>query len=67
MTPISLLWPNSVKHEKIHLVVCDAYVEGRKVIEYFVYKKLIHLTCLVNGFHRNRENQGQTVLLSILL
>lgn len=54
---MSLLWPNGVNHENVLLFVSDVdpyMVKAGKALDIF-YPKLIHLTCLMHGFHRVTE------------
>ncbi|KAL4107434.1 hypothetical protein QTP88_017776 [Uroleucon formosanum] len=51
---MNLLWPNGVKYENVFLFLTDAasyMVKAGSILTAF-FPKLVHLTCLVHGFHR---------------
>jgi len=54
---MNLLWPNGVKYENVFLFLTDAapyMVKAGNMLTAF-FPKLVHLTCLVHGFHRVSE------------
>lgn len=54
---MGVVWPNGIKHNNVLLFLTDAapyMCKAGKVLNTF-YPKMIHLTCLVHGFHRVAE------------
>lgn len=54
---LKTLWPENVKYDDVLLFVTDAapyMVKADKAIKN-LYTKMIHLTCLAHGLHREAE------------
>ncbi|KAL4097204.1 hypothetical protein QTP88_022015 [Uroleucon formosanum] len=54
---MNILWPQGVYHDNVLLFFSDAapyMVKSGKVIQ-ALYSKMIHVTCIVHGFHRVAE------------
>uniref|UniRef100_A0A2S2QTK9 DUF659 domain-containing protein n=1 Tax=Sipha flava TaxID=143950 RepID=A0A2S2QTK9_9HEMI len=54
---MNLLWPQGVQHDGVLLFLSDAapyMVKSGKEIQ-TLYSKLVHVTCIVHGFHRVAE------------
>jgi len=54
---MGVLWPNGIIHNNVLLLLTDAapyMVKAGKVLDTF-YPRMVHLTCLVHGFHRVAE------------
>jgi len=54
---MNLLWPQGVHHDNVLLFLSDAapyMVKSGKAIQ-ALYSKMIHVTCIVHGFHRVAE------------
>jgi hypothetical protein len=54
---INLLWPQGVQHDSVLLFLSDAalyMVKSGKSIQ-APYSKMVHVTCIVHGFHRVAE------------
>jgi len=54
---MNILWPQGVHHDNVLLFLSDAapyMVKSGKAIQ-ALYSKMIHVTCIVHGFHRVAE------------
>uniref|UniRef100_A0A2S2NDW7 DUF659 domain-containing protein n=1 Tax=Schizaphis graminum TaxID=13262 RepID=A0A2S2NDW7_SCHGA len=54
---MNLLWPQGVLHDNVLLFLSDAapyMVKSGKAIQ-ALYSKMVHVTCIVHGFHRVAE------------
>jgi hypothetical protein len=54
---MNLLWPQGVQHDSGLLFMSDAapyMVKSGKAIQ-ALYSKMVHVTCIVHGFHRVAE------------
>jgi len=54
---MNILWPEKIFHEKLLLYVTDAapyMVKSGEALKVF-YPKLIHVTCMAHGLHREAE------------
>ena len=59
---LSLLWPISIKYDKILLLVTDgaAYMKKTASSLKILYPNMLHITCLAHGLHRVAEEvRGQ--------
>ncbi|KAL4148721.1 hypothetical protein QTP88_002890 [Uroleucon formosanum] len=59
---MSILWPQGVHHDNVLLFLSDAapyMVKSGKVIQ-ALYSKMIHVTCIVHGFHCVAEEMKMT-------
>ena len=57
MKTLAILWPDGVRHDKVHLFLTDGakYVKKAGLALKVIFPRMLHVTCVAHGLHRVAE------------